>query len=75
MLGWALRKLKIIDPRKVAGHSWRHRFKDICRGAGIEKAIHDALTGHSSGDVGDGYGLGYPLHTLGAAIGKLPAPL
>ena len=58
---------------KVAGHSWRRRFKDLCRGAGIEKAVHDALTGHVSRDVGDGYGLGYPLAVLAAAVEKLPA--
>lgn len=71
ILGRALRKLGITDPRKVAGHSWRHRFKDLCRAAGIEKAIHDALTGHASRDVGDGYGLGYPLPVLAAAIERL----
>jgi integrase len=71
VLGRALRKLGITDPRKVAGHSWRHRFKDLCRGAEIEKAIHDALTGHAARDVGDQYGLGYPLPVLAAAIAKL----
>jgi hypothetical protein len=40
----------------------------------IEKAVHDALTGHASSDVGDQYGLGYPLETLAAAIKKLPVP-
>jgi integrase len=73
VLGRALRSLGIIDRRKVAGHSWRHRFKDQCRAAGVEKAIHDALTGHTSRDVGDGYGLGYPLPVLAAAIKKLLA--
>jgi integrase len=66
------RKLGITDPKKVA-HSWRHRFTDLCRGAGIEKAIHDALTGHSSSDEGDKYGLGYPLATLAKAVAKLPS--
>jgi integrase len=75
VLGRALRKLGIKDRRKVAGHSWRHRFKDLCRGAGVEKAVHDALTGHASRDVSDDYGLGYPLHVLAAAIEKLPLPL
>ena len=32
----------------------------------------DALTGHASRDVGDGYGLGYPLPVLVAAIARLP---
>ena len=64
----------ITDPRKAPSHSWRHRFKDACRRAGIEKAVHDALTGHASTDVGDQYGLGYPLETLAQAIEKLPVP-
>jgi hypothetical protein len=67
------RRLDIADRRLVA-HSWRHRFKDQCRTAGIEKAIHDALTGHSAGDVSDGYGLGYPLTVLFAAISRLASP-
>jgi integrase len=74
MLGRWIRGLGITDPRKAPSHSWRHRFKDACRRAGIEKAVHDALTGHASTDVGDQYGLGYPLETLAEAIGKLPGP-
>ena len=74
VIGRWIRGLGITDPRKAPSHSWRHRFKDICRRAGIEKAIHDALTGHASGDVGDQYGLGYPLETLAGAIAKLPVP-
>jgi integrase len=72
VIGRWTRSLGITDP----SHSWRHRFKDACRGAGIEKAIHDALTGHASSDVGDQYGgLGYPLETLAEAIEKLPVPM
>ncbi len=74
MIGRWIRGLGITDPRKAPSHSWRHRFKDACRRAGIEKAIHDALTGHASSDVGDQYGLGYPLETLAEAIAKLPVP-
>jgi integrase len=74
VIGRWIRGLGITDPRKAPSHSWRHRFKDVCRRAGIEKAIHDALTGHASSDVGDQYGLGYPLETLAEAIAKLPMP-
>jgi integrase len=73
-LGRWIRSLGIKDPKKVPNHSWRHRFKDLCRGAGIEKAVNDALMGHASSDVGDGYGLGYPLKTLAEAIEKIPVP-
>lgn len=71
-LGRRLRALGITDRRVVAGHSWRHRFKDICRAAGIPKDVHDALTGHAAGDVGSSYGLGHTLMTLRKAIDKLP---
>jgi integrase len=74
VIGRWIRGLGITDPRKAPSHSWRHRFKDVCRRAGVEKAIHDALTGHASSDVGDQYGLGYPLETLAEAIAKLPVP-
>jgi integrase len=72
MLGRRLRKLGITDPRVVAAHSWRHRFKDVCRAAEIEKALHDFLTGHAPADVGSTYGSGYPLVTLRRAIDRLP---
>jgi integrase len=73
-LGRWIRSLGIDDPKKVPNHSWRHRFKDLCRGAGIEKAVNDALMDHASSDVGDRYGLGYPLKTLAEAIEKIPVP-
>jgi integrase len=70
---WLRLKLGITDPRLVA-HSGRHRFKDLCRNASIEKSIHDALTGHSSSDEGDKYGMGFALPVLAAAIAKLETP-
>jgi hypothetical protein len=36
--------------------------------------VNDALMGHASSDVGDQYGLGYPLKTLAEAIEKIPVP-
>jgi integrase len=61
----------IADPRKTF-HSFRHTFKDLCREAGISKDLHDRLTGHTSQDVGDGYGSGtYPLRPLALAIDQI----
>ena len=72
VLGRWVRSLGIDDSRKVL-HSARHRFKDVCRACEIPKDQHDALTGHSgSGDVGSGYGLGYPLATLRRAVNRIP---
>ena len=48
-------KLGIKDKRFVF-HSFRHTFKSRCREAGLEKYIHDQLTGHASKDVSDDYG-------------------
>lgn len=67
------RQIGINDRRKVF-HSFRHNFKDACRRAGIEEAIHDALTGHSHKSVGRSYGLGYPVVTLAQAINKIDYP-
>ena len=65
----------IADPRKTF-HSFRHTFKDLCREAGISKDLHDRLTGHSSQDVGDGYGSGtYPLRPLALAIDQIQIQL
>jgi integrase len=72
MLGRRLRALGITDKRVVAGHSWRHRFQDVCRAAGIPKDVHDALTGHAASDVGSTYGYGHTLLTLRKAVDKLP---
>jgi integrase len=73
-LGRWIRSLGIKDRRKVPNHSWRHRFKDLCRDAGIEKAVTEALMGHAARDVGDRYGSGYSLKTLAQAIEKIPVP-
>lgn len=68
---WCRQVVGIEDPRKVL-HSARHRFKDVCRAAGIAKDVHDALTGHTAGDVGSTYGLGHNLATLREAVDRLP---
>src|SRR4051794_1427370 len=69
-----VRSLGIADERKVANHSWRHRFKDVCRDAGVAKDVHDRLSGHSEGDVSGGYGSGHALRTLAGAGRELPLP-
>ena len=74
--GRYLRKdIGITDPRKTF-HSFRHTFKDLCRSSGIAKEVHDRLTGHSSRDVGDGYGgRFYPLQPLTTAINQIRFPI
>lgn len=54
----------ITESSKVF-HSFRHTFKRMTRDAGIAEEIHDALTGHSSGNsVGRSYGKGFSLAPL-----------
>ena len=47
--------LGIKDGRKGL-HSLRHNFKDALRAGGVPEDLSDALTGHSVGTVGRGYG-------------------
>lgn len=63
--------VKVQDARKVF-HSFRHGFKDACRENGVPKEIHDRLTGHSGGDVGDNYGGEFfPLVPLFEGVSKI----
>jgi integrase len=65
------KRLRITDKRKVF-HSFRHTFKDICRRAGIDEAVHDALTGHTAPHAGRRYGNElYPLEPLFEAIDQV----
>ena len=64
----------ITDKRKVF-HSFRHTFKTACRAAGIPEEIHDALTGHSRGGVGQSYGEhGLPLSVLAPELARIRFP-
>jgi integrase len=73
---WVREKVGITDPRKAPNHSWRHRFADQCKKAGIPRELRFAIEGHATGDVGDTYGSeGYPLSVLADAVGTLPHPL
>jgi integrase len=47
--------LGVKDGRKGL-HSLRHNFKDALRAGGVPEDLSDALTGHSVGTVGRGYG-------------------
>ena len=68
--GRRLRKIGVIDSSKVF-HSFRHSMKDALRGAEVDEAISDAITGHSSTSVGRNYGSGYNLTVLNKAIQKI----
>jgi integrase len=62
----------IADRRKVAAHSWRHRFTTLCRAAGVPDSARKALTGHAAADVSDRYGE-HLLPTLAEYVARLPS--
>lgn len=74
---WRTEKLKLADGEERKDfHSFRHTFKDMCREAGIEEEVHDALTGHAGSGVGRRYGSGgVPLTVLTEAVGRLRVPV
>jgi integrase len=64
----------IQDKRRTL-HSLRHTFKDLCRDSRVPKEIHDAITGHASGSVGDSYGIGHSVDTLFEYLSKVSVPV
>jgi integrase len=56
-----------VDPQ----HGWRHSFKTIALGAGIEERIRDAITGHKVASVGRKYEAP-PVSMLAEALAKFP---
>ena len=52
-------------------HDFRHAFITKCRVLDIREDSQNAITGHSQGAVGRGYG-SYPLDTLKRAIDQIP---
>lgn len=55
-------------------HGFRHAFKTLARGAGINREYHERITGHSEGSksVGDSYGR-IELHALYNALTAFPS--
>ncbi|MEQ8411433.1 MAG: tyrosine-type recombinase/integrase, partial [Erythrobacter sp.] len=68
-LGEWVRSLGVTVPQP--NHCWRHRFKTVARGAGIESYIADVLQGHAPSNEGGRYGE-TPLGVLRDAVCKLP---
>lgn len=56
-----------VDPN----HGWRHRFKTVCREAGIDAEVRDHIQGHAPRTVGERYGE-MPLKAQAVEIAKLP---
>jgi integrase len=72
---WIRGNLGMNNSRKAPNHAWRHRFKSICRRAGIEEEYHEALTGHTGeGSEGREYGE-YEVQVLFREICKIKSPI
>ena len=56
-----------VDPN----HGWRHRFKTVCREAGVDPEIRDHIQGHRPRTIGEHYGE-TPLKAQAKQIAKLP---
>ena len=59
-----------LDQRWVDFHSFSHSWKGAAKGAGIEEALHDEISGHEAATVGRGYGR-YPVAQLKQAVDKV----
>ena len=72
---WIRGNLGMDNKRKAPNHAWRHRFKSVCRRAGIEEEYHEALTGHTGeGSEGREYGE-YEVQVLYREICKITSPV
>ncbi|MCX5513751.1 site-specific integrase [Kaistia algarum] len=61
----------VADPRVAPNHGWRHRFKSVCRDAGIDPGVRDAIQGHAARTVAEAYGE-VSITAKANAIDKLP---
>jgi len=64
----------VTKDRAYVTHSFRHKFKDLCRDAEIAKDLHDFITGHSGGDSASHYGEGHSLKVRQTALNKIEHP-
>jgi len=53
---WVRTGVGITDKRVQPNHAWRHRFKTLCRDAGIDRDSRNAIQGHGDGTAAEGYG-------------------
>ena len=71
ILGKWVRGLGLVDPRLSPSHSWRHRFKTLCRRFEVAQDVSDALSGHGRKNVASQYGE-YPVEALYRELCKIP---
>jgi integrase len=72
-IGRWIRKI-VVDPKVQPNNAWRHRFRTLCRNAGIRQDVSDYLTSHGEGDVASRYGE-YDVPMLRDAIERINSPV
>ncbi len=63
--------LRAGDTGPQPNHAWRHRFKTLGRGAGVDVKLIDAIQGHADGSASGRYGE-WPLAALDRAMKAIP---
>jgi integrase len=71
LAAWVREAADLKDPNVDPNHGWRHTWKTIALGAGIEERIRDAVTGHRVMPVGRRYETP-PIPMLADALAKFP---
>jgi integrase len=66
-----VRAIGVTDTNVQPNHGWRHRFKTVGRGAGLDSAKLDAIQGHAPRTEGEEYG-GFLPTALKPEIDKIP---
>lgn len=70
---------RVIKPvtkdKRYVFHSYRHRFEDDLRAAGVPKDVRSALAGHADSDVSATYGNGFSVAALSEAVERLAFPV
>lgn len=69
-----VRALGVDDPNVAPNHGWRHRFVTLSRSVGMREDVSNSITGHTSGEVKDAYGMN-KLEAQKLEIDKLPTNL
>ena len=64
----------ILDTGKAPAHSFRHAFRDIALGSGLQEVQVDQLLGHAPVSVGRRYGVGYGIGELANAVRRIKFP-
>jgi integrase len=69
-----LRTVCDVTDKRMVFHSFRHTFKQYARHVGMIEGVQRQIMGHSSSDVADDYGSGYPQHRVVDGMRQFKVP-